>query len=471
MYGVGMIVPIILSGGSGTRLWPLSRPARPKQLLAMLGAETMLRATLDRLEGLEDVAEPFVVCNAGHHHLVAAELESAGHGTDRIVLEPVGRNTAPAVAAAAHLVADDAALLLVLPADHVITDRGAFAAAVRLGESYASEGSLVTFGIVPGYPETGYGYIRMGQELGDSVRRVDSFVEKPDVDTARSYVADGDHVWNSGMFLFSAGTYLEELRQHSPDIAEAATQAVAFATRSDGVHLDEDAFAGSPSDSIDYAVMEHTHRAVVVPLDAGWSDVGSWSAMWELSDRDGAGNVTIGDVVTIGTSGSYVRSDGKLVAVVGLEGVAVVDTPDALLVAALDDSQDVKAVVEQLRLDGRPEADTSTREVRPWGSFEVLGRGPGFQVKRLVLTPGRRLSLQRHRHRAEKWTVTSGRGVVTVDNDLLPVAEGDMVSIGVGSVHRVENDGDVALQIVEVQLGDYLGEDDIERLEDDFGRS
>ncbi|HEX9854963.1 MAG TPA: mannose-1-phosphate guanylyltransferase/mannose-6-phosphate isomerase [Acidimicrobiia bacterium] len=466
-----MIVPVILSGGSGTRLWPLSRPAHPKQLLAMVDDRTMLRATIDRLVGVAEAAPPIVVCNADHHHLVATELAAAGHDPDRVVLEPIGRNTAPALAAAALLVDDQASLLLVLPADHVVENEPAFREAVAAGVPFAEEGRLVTFGIVPRSAETGYGYIEMGEPLSGSIREVAAFVEKPDLATAERYVAGGDHLWNSGMFLFRADRFLEELERRRPDIVAAVRHAVAGAVRDNGIHLDATAFGSSPSDSIDYAVMEHTDAAVVVPLDAGWSDVGSWLALWELSSPDSSGNVTIGDVIAIDMTGSYVRAGGRLVAAIGLDDVVVVDTPDALLVAAKERSQDVKGVVDRLRAGDRPEAERNRRERRPWGSFEVLETGSGYQVKRLTVSAGRRLSLQRHRNRAEKWTVVAGTGVVTVDEERTAVSRGDTVSIDVGSVHRVMNDGETDLEIIEVQVGSYLGEDDIERLEDDYGRS
>lgn len=389
-----MIVPVILSGGSGTRLWPLSRPTQPKQLLPMVGSSTMLRSTIDRAVGLPDLAEPLVVCNVRHRHLAAAELEDAGYDPDRLVLEPIGRNTAPAVAAAADVIAasdGDDALMLVLPADHVIVDETAFRSAVSLGVPHAEAGALVTFGIVPVRPETGYGYIRTGEPV-ESGNRIDRFVEKPDAATAAAYVADGGYLWNSGMFLFTAGAYLEELGTHEPDMLAAVRQAVADSGTANGVVLDETAFASSPSISIDYAVMEHTKEGLVVPLDAGWNDVGSWAALHDVSPRDDEGNTAVGDIEALDTTNSYLRSSGRLVAAIGLEGMFVVDTPDAVIVGPLDRSQDVKTIVDRLSAEGRVEASEAATGIAPWGSWRRLDT-THVSALEIVVEPGQTADL------------------------------------------------------------------------------
>ena len=464
-----MIVPIILSGGAGTRLWPMSRPQRPKQFLPLTGERSLLRATVDRLIGLPGLAAPVVVCSAEQAHLVQRELDDA---EPRLVLEPVGRNTAPAVAAAALALGRTSdPILLVLPADHEIKDAAAFKAAVAAGAALAESGRLVTFGVSPTHPETGYGYVKAGEPVDALAFAVDAFVEKPDVETAAAYVSSGNYSWNSGIFMFTASRYLEELERFEPDIVAAVTRAVGSAEFDKVLHLDSEAFAACPSDSIDFAVMEHTEAAAMIPLDAGWSDVGSWAALWDLLDRDESGNVTHGDVAMVDSSGSLAWSEARLLATVGIEDLIVVETADAILVVPRDRAQQVKELTQDLRDRERPEATVHRREVRPWGSFEVLDTGDRYQVKRLIVDPGAKLSLQSHRHRAEEWTVVNGTALVTLDDEVLTVPEGDTVSVSVGARHRLENAGHIPLVVIEVQLGSYLGEDDIERYADDYGRN
>lgn len=380
-----MIVPVILSGGAGTRLWPLSRPNQPKQLLAMVDERTMLRATFDRLEGLPNMVDPWVVCSAEHRHLVGKELFEAGFKPDNVILEPVGRNTAPAAAAAALVIAEmnPDALMLLLPADHVIQDEEAFHRAVGAALAQSDAGKLATFGIVPTYPETGYGYIQVGEPVNEHVAEVARFVEKPDLATAQQYLASGDFLWNSGMFLFSVTRYLHELGRFAPQMVDAVRVAVDKADRTHGVALDEAAFARTPADSIDFAVMEHTEHAVVVPLVAGWSDVGSWSALWELGAAKGDANVFLGDVVAVDVTGSYLRSESRLVAAIGVENLVVVETPDAVMVAPRDRTQDVKKVVDLLKERDRPETEHARRTKQPWGSAELLLRAADFEVRLL----------------------------------------------------------------------------------------
>lgn len=467
------IVPVILCGGSGTRLWPLSRALLPKQLLALQGTGTLLQETFGRVQGLGPGCEaPLVLCNEAHRFLVDAQLRQAG-ACPRLILEPVGRNTAPAVAVAALRAraeqADDP-LLLVLPSDHVVADGGAFQAAVRAALPAARAGELVAFGVVPERPETGYGYIR-GAAGGAGPRRIEEFVEKPDLDTARGFLASGRHFWNSGMFLFSASAYLRELRNFAPDILAACEAAVAAGhAEATTLRLDDAAFRACRSQSIDYAVMEETSRGSVVPLGAGWSDVGSWAALHEVSGRDAAGNVISGDVVAVDCRNSYLRAESRLVGVVGLEGCVVVETRDAVLVAPQARAQDVKLLVEALAGAGRAETRQGREVFRPWGSYDSLEARPGFQVKRLAVLPGAILSLQLHQQRAEHWVVVSGIARITRNEEVFELRRNEHTFIPLGARHRIENPGTELLEIIEVQVGDYLGEDDIVRLEDRYGR-
>jgi mannose-1-phosphate guanylyltransferase/mannose-6-phosphate isomerase len=482
-----MIVPVILSGGAGTRLWPLSRELYPKQLLPLVGERTMLQETLLRLEGLADMAPPLVVCNEAHRFLVAEQLRAIDRTPQAIILEPVGRNTAPAVALAALQALSDGAdpLLLVLPADHVIRDAAAMRRVIGVGTGAAAGGALLTFGIVPTTPETGYGYIRVvrtshragsgkqGATAADpATYAVAEFVEKPDRVTAERFLQSNEYFWNSGMFLFRASVFLEELARHAPLMLAACRRAWAGRTADlDFTRLDAELFAACPANSIDYAVMEKTARAAVIPLDAGWSDVGSWSALWEVGEANTAGNVRRGDVIDIDVENSFLYAGSRLVAAIGLKDLVVVELADAVLVAAKDRVQDVKRVVEHLKGMGRSEHLLHRRVNRPWGTYEGLDAGDGFLVKRITVNPGASLSLQRHRQRAEHWVVVRGTARIVCGDDILTRTANQSVYVPIGTVHRLENPGASLLEIIEVQTGDYLGEDDIERLEDNYGRS
>jgi mannose-1-phosphate guanylyltransferase/mannose-6-phosphate isomerase len=467
-----MLVPVILSGGAGTRLWPLSRELHPKQLLPLVGSHTMLQDTVHRLTGL-DVGAPIVVCNEAHRFLVAEQVRAAGVTPAAVVLEPAGRNTAPAIALAAHaaLAADAGdSLLLVLPADHVIRDVAAFHKAVEVASAAAVEGRLVTFGIVPSAPETGYGYIRRGR-LSGGTYQIAEFVEKPEAPRAQQFLTSGEYYWNSGMFLFRARRYLEELEKFAPDIASVCRNAFASAARDlDFTRIDAGVFGSCRSESIDYAVMERTADAVVVPLDAGWSDVGSWAALHAASGADSHGNVVRGDVVTEDTEGSYLYSESRLLATVGLRDCVVVETKDAVLVAPRDRVQDVKKLVARLKSENRYEHSLHREVFRPWGSYDSIDNGERFQVKRLSVRPGGVLSLQMHHHRAEHWVVVSGTARITRGDDTFLLEENQSTYIPIGVRHRIENPGRIPLHIIEVQSGGYLGEDDIVRFEDRYGR-
>ena len=471
-----MLTPVILSGGAGTRLWPLSRELYPKQLLALTGERTMIQQTALRLEGLA-AAGPVVVCNEAHRFLVAEQLRQLGIGPQAIVLEPTGRNTAPAIALAAHAALKAAGpkspsdpLLLVLPADHVIRDVPAFHKAVHAALEAAQQGRLVTFGIVPSSPETGYGYIHRGPASG-AVYRIARFVEKPSAAVARDFLASGEYYWNSGMFLFGARRYLEELERLAPEIASAcATAFTAAKADLDFTRIDKQLFEACPSDSIDYAVMEKTSDAVVVPLAAGWSDVGSWAALHEASEPDAHGNVSRGDVICEDSEGCYLYSESRLVSAVGLKDHVVVETKDAVLVAPRNRVQDVKKLVFRLKEQGRYEHSLHREVFRPWGSYDSIENGPRFQVKRLKVKPGAVLSLQLHHHRAEHWIVVSGTARITRGDEVFLLEENQSTYIPIGAQHRIENPGKIPLHIIEVQSGSYLGEDDIVRLEDHYGR-
>ncbi len=462
--------PVLLSGGSGTRLWPLSREAYPKQFLPLASDDTMLQATWKRVAAIADAA-PIVVAGEDHRFLVAEQLRQIGAPTPAIMLEPLGRNTAPAIAAAAlqALAGGDDPLLLVLPSDHVVRDGEAFRAAVRQAMPAAEAGALVTFGIVPDAPETGFGYIQA--EAGDGVRKVLRFVEKPDAATAQRYLDEGGYYWNSGMFLLRASRYLDELQRFRPDIVAAVRAAFDAAARDgDFIRLDKAAFAACPSDSIDYAVMEKTDTASVLPVDIGWNDVGSWSALWEVSEQDADGNAHHGDVVSIDSRNSYAYAR-RLVALVGVDDLVVVETDDAVLVARKDRVQQVKDVVAQLKAGQRSQAVLHREVHRPWGSYDSIDMADGFQVKRIKVKPGARLSLQSHERRAEHWVVVRGTARVTRDNDVFELFANQSAYIPIGAKHRLENPGSEMLELIEVQSGDYLGEDDIVRYEDVYGRS
>ena len=471
-----MLTPVILSGGAGTRLWPLSRELYPKQLLPLVGKETMLQATALRVAGL-DASAPIVVCNEAHRFLVAEQLRIINFPAQAILLEPVGRNTAPAIALAALAALHDGKadpLLLVLPADHVIRDVPAFQAAVRTAISAAESGRLVTFGVVPSAPETGYGYIRRGSALGaglEGVYDISEFVEKPDAQRAREFLEGGDYLWNSGMFLFRASRLLAELDKHAPDIAASCRQAFAASRYDlDFTRIDEQLFRACRSDSIDYAVMEKTDAAAVVPLSVGWSDVGSWSSLHSALAATVNDNVTHGDVVLENCSGTYVHASSRLVAALGLNGHVVVETKDAVLVAPMDRVQDVKALVMRIKSEGRSEHLLHREVFRPWGSYDSIDFGDRFQVKRLSIKPGAVLSLQLHHHRAEHWIVVEGTARITRGDEVFLLEENQSTYIPVGTKHRIENPGKIPLHMIEVQSGSYLGEDDIVRFEDAYGR-
>ncbi|WP_256646567.1 mannose-1-phosphate guanylyltransferase/mannose-6-phosphate isomerase [Thermomonas paludicola] len=462
--------PVLLSGGSGTRLWPLSREAYPKQFLPLVGKDTMLQATWRRVAALADAA-PIVVAGEDHRFLVAEQLRQIGAPVPAIVLEPIGRNTAPAIAAAAlqAMVAGTDPVLLVLPSDHVVRDDEAFRSAVRSAMPAAEAGALVTFGIVPSAPETGFGYIQA--EPGEGVRKVLRFVEKPDIATAQGYLRVGGYFWNSGMFLLRASRYLEELQRFRPEIVAAVRKAFDAASRDgDFIRLDKAAFADCPPDSIDYAVMEHTGAAMVLPVSIGWNDVGSWSALWNVSEQDADGNAHQGDVIAIDSRNSYAYAR-RLVALVGVDDLVVVETDDAVLVARKDRVQQVKDVVAQLKAQQRSQAVLHREVHRPWGSYDSIDMADGFQVKRIKVKPGARLSLQSHERRAEHWVVVRGTARVTRDNDVFELFANQSAYIPIGAKHRLENPGGEMLELIEVQSGDYLGEDDIVRYEDVYGRS
>ena len=463
------LYPVILSGGSGTRLWPLSREHYPKQLLCLTGSRTLLQDTILRVEGVNAVANPLLVCNEEHRFLVAEQIRGLGKAAAQIILEPVGKNTAPAATLAAlALVEHDAqALMLLMPADHIIRDVAAFQRAVQAGTPLALAGKLVTFGIVPTAAETGYGYIRRGE-----ANRVAQFVEKPDVASAQRYLESGDYLWNGGIFLMRADVWLKEIGEQRPDILTACRAAFQGGkVDADFYRIDRQQFATCPSDSIDYAVMEKTQHAAVVPLDAGWSDIGAWLALWQVCEHDADGNVTQGDVLTHQTRNALVISQHRLVATVGLEDVIVVETPDAVLVAHKDHTQDVREIVNRLKTSGRRTEHLAHRRVyRPWGSYEGVDGGERFQVKRLVVKPGATLSLQMHHHRAEHWVVVKGTARVTRGDEVFLLSENQSTYIPIGTRHRLENPGTIALEIIEVQSGAYLGEDDIVRFEDVYNR-
>ena len=468
-----MLTPVLLSGGVGSRLWPVSRETHPKQFLPLASELSMLQETLRRTSGLEE-GPPLVVCNEEHRFMVAEQLREVNIKACALILEPQGRNTAPAVALAAiqALKADPEALLLVLPADHLIQDVGAFARAVGRAVPLAAQGRLMTFGVVPSSPETGYGYIKCGAALDAELYDLERFVEKPDAATAQAYLDSGNYLWNSGMFLLRAATYLEQLGLHAPAILSHCREAMAGAIADmDFVRPAAGAFLDCPSDSIDYAVMEKTDLGGVVSLDCGWSDVGAWSALWDVAERDSSGNACKGDVMLEGCSDSYFRSESRLLAGIGVSDLVVVETADAVLVADRARVQDVKLIVNRLKQQRRPEVSQHRRVYRPWGSYESLVTSQRFQVKRIVVNPGHTLSLQMHHHRAEHWIVVHGTAEVTCEDKVFMLGEDESTYIPLGHKHRLANPGRIPLELIEVQSGAYLGEDDIVRYEDMYGRS
>lgn len=471
------MIPVIMSGGSGTRLWPLSRKLYPKQFLSLSGDKSMLQETLARLGGI-DLQPPVIICNDDHRFIVAEQLRELDISDAEIILEPIGRNTAPAIAVAAFNALkssdkkkDEDPLLLVLAADHVIEDVTAFHQAISNARVLADQGKLVTFGIVPDKAETGYGYIKRGSNVSSQGYEVDAFFEKPDLETAESYLLSGDYFWNSGMFLFKASRYLEELNKFRPDIYTACEASVeSMDDNVDFMRLNEDDFSLCPAESVDYAVMEKTEEAVVVPLDARWNDIGSWSALWDIREKDNSGNVLVGDVVLHDVNDSYFHASSKLVTAVGVDNLVIVETADAIMVSTKDRVQDVKSIVGQLNQEGRQETVIHRQASRPWGSYDCIDKGERFQVKRIVVKPGAALSLQMHHHRAEHWIVVKGTAQVTKDDDVFTLSENQSTYIPLGVKHRLENPGVVPLEIIEVQSGSYLGEDDIVRYDDTYGR-
>jgi len=465
------MIPVILSGGAGTRLWPLSRGHYPKQFLPLVSKNTMLQETLLRLDGIEGLKPPIAVCNEDHRFMLAEQLWEIGVKPASIILEPVGKNTAPAVTMAALSAPSEDDILLILPADHVVADLEAFHRAVVEARQLAEQDLLVTFGIVALEPETGYGYIKAGTTTYGNAFNVAAFVEKPDLETAKAYISSGDYFWNSGMFAFKAGRFLRELEKFNPEMLSVCRAALSAAkTDIDFVRLDKEIFLNCPADSIDYAVMEKTDAAVVIPLNAGWNDVGSWSALWDVTAKDSSGNAIKGDVLTVDTSNSFIHSSNKLVAVIGVENLVVVETDDAVMIAAKDRVQDVKGIVDQLKAAKRSEAQVHRKVYRPWGHYDLVDSGDRHQTKRIVVKPGAKLSVQKHHHRAEHWVVVKGTANVSKNGEHILVTENESIYIPLGVIHSLENPGVIPLEMVEVQSGSYLGEDDIVRYQDQYGR-
>ena len=469
-----MITPVVLSGGSGTRLWPLSRKLHPKQLLPLLNQTSLLQDTINRLDGFKNIEKAVIICNEEYRFMVAEQARATGIGASAIILEPIGRNTAPAIALAAFnaLKNDEEAVLLVLPADHDIKDVAEFHKAIDAGLQQALNDQFVTFGVVPNSPQTGYGYIKSADSVAiNEVSKIEKFVEKPDLETATRYIEEGGYYWNSGMFMFKASEYLKALQEFAPEIYQASQDAINKADRDmDFIRVGIEEFKKCPSNSIDYAVMEKVSNAVVIPVDMGWSDVGSWSALHEIGVQDENNNIFIGDTFHVSTKNSYVRSEHKLVTTLGIDDLIIVDTDDALLVAHKDHVQDIKEIVNALTNEDREEVVLHKKVCRPWGCYQGIDHSDRFQVKRISVNPGAVLSLQLHHHRAEHWVVVSGTAKVTKDDDVFTLSENESTYIPLGVKHRLENIGKIPLELIEVQTGSYLGEDDIVRFDDVYGR-
>ena len=467
------IIPVILSGGSGNRLWPLSRKQYPKQYLSLVGHKTMLQETFLRLRGLDNLADPIIVCNADHRFLVAEQCQQIDIKNPTILLEPIGRNTAPAIAAAAHqsIKITNDAVLLVLSADHVIQDIEAFHKAIIIAINNAKEGKLATFGVIPANANTEYGYIKTSQKKTNGAYKVERFVEKPDLISAQSYLKEGSFLWNSGMFAFKTSVLIRELNIHSQDIVNKASDAVKNSKQDfDFIRLDEKSFELSPSDSIDYALMEKSEKVVAVPLDAGWCDAGSWTTLNEINDKDSNGNVLRGDVITKDTTNTFIYGSSHMIATAGLDNLIVINTPDVTFIATKNKAHEAKAIVQFLEKNGRNEASSNRKVHRPWGWFDTIELGVHFQVKRLHIKPGAKLSLQMHHKRAEHWVVVSGIGTVTKGEQTFTLVKGESTYIPLGATHALANNTNAPLEIIEVQSGVYLGEDDIVRFEDNYGR-
>jgi len=469
-----MITPVVLSGGSGTRLWPLSRKSHPKQLLPLLNETSLLQDTINRLHGIKGIEKTVIICNEEYRFMVAEQARSTSVGTSAIILEPIGRNTAPAIALAAFnaLQANEDSVLLVLPADHDIQNIEEFHKAIEVGLQQAQKNHFVTFGILPDSPETGYGYIKATDSVAlNEVSAIDHFVEKPDLETATQYLKEGGYYWNSGMFMFKASEYLKALQEFSPEMYQACQDSVNAAQQDmDFIRVGAEAFKKCPSDSIDYAVMEKVKNAVVIPVDIGWSDVGSWSALHEIGEQDENNNIFIGDTKSVSTKNSYVRAETKLVTTLGVEDLIIIDTDDALLVANKNHVQDIKQIVNALTDESRDEAVLHKRVCRPWGCYKGIDQSDRFQAKRITVNPGAILSLQLHHHRAEHWIVVSGTAKVTKGDEVFILSENESTYIPLGTKHRLENIGKIPLELIEVQTGSYLGEDDIVRFDDVYGR-
>ena len=469
-----MITPVVLSGGSGTRLWPLSRKLHPKQLLPLLNQTSLLQDTINRLDGFKNIEKAVIICNEEYRFMVAEQARATGIGASAIILEPIGRNTAPAIALAAFnaLKNDEEAVLLVLPADHDIKDVAEFHKAIDAGLQQALNDQFVTFGVVPNSPQTGYGYIKSADSVAiNEVSKIEKFVEKPDLETATRYIEEGGYYWNSGMFMFKASEYLKALQEFAPEIYQASQDAINKADRDmDFIRVGIEEFKKCPSNSIDYAVMEKVSNAVVIPVDMGWSDVGSWSALHEIGVQDENNNIFIGDTFHVSTKNSYVRSEHKLVTTLGIDDLIIVDTDDALLVAHKDHVQDIKEIVNALTNEDREEVVLHKKVCRPWGCYQGIDHSDRFQVKRISVNPGAILSLQLHHHRAEHWIVVNGTAKVTKDDDEFTLSENESTYIPLGVKHRLENIGKIPLELIEVQTGSYLGEDDIVRFDDVYGR-